>query len=203
MLASTLTTITALSFLLPAYASPHPTSYLSPQPTASSSTNSIPLHYQHSRQHSPDLAVRQSWLADQAAGLRSKYASQLSERDAELHARHLAKRAVANVSLVDIGVDASYAAQITIGSPAQQFLVIMDTGSADLWVAGQSCDSSTCLSTTRFDPADSRTYQSSGQAFAITYGSGQAKGVIAYDTVQLGGFTVNSQGLGECTRFRL
>lgn len=211
MLSTTTTnTITLLSFLLPAFASPHPTSVLSPQPTSSSASPIVvPLQHLNSRQHSPDVEVRRSWQADQREGLLSKYAAYLAPDDAELHARSTAhrrrasndlnnnnKRAVANVTLADIGVDASYAAQVSIGTPAQDFLLIMDTGSADLWVAGNNCESSTCLATTTFDVQASSSYQSNGEAFGITYGSGTANGVIALDTVQMGGFTVNSQGLG-------
>lgn len=103
---------------------------------------------------------------------------------------------MANITLADIGVDASYAATVSIGTPAQDFLVIMDTGSSDLWVAGSECGSATCLATTTFNDAKSSTFQTNGDAFSITYGSGTASGVIALDTVSMGGFTINSQGLG-------
>jgi hypothetical protein len=68
----------------------------------------IPLKHLTSRQHHPDLEVRQAWLKDQGRGMRRKYAKHLDEdaqellrRDqdeVELEKRELYKRATGNVS---------------------------------------------------------------------------------------------------------
>lgn len=52
-------------------------------------SNSVPLTPLNSRQYSEDLAERQSWLLDQAKGLRSKYAPHLGERGQELRRRDI------------------------------------------------------------------------------------------------------------------
>lgn len=52
-------------------------------------SNSVPLKPLNSRQYSEDLAERQSWLLDQAKGLRSKYAPHLGERGQELRRRDI------------------------------------------------------------------------------------------------------------------
>ncbi|OXH30255.1 endopeptidase [Cryptococcus neoformans] len=174
-------------------------------------SNSVPLKPLNSRQYSEDLAERQSWLLDQAKGLRSKYAPHLGERGQELRRRDIIdegitrrkranqKRATGTVSLTDVGLDASYAGQVSIGTPAQDFLVIMDSGSSDLWVAGSTCTENFCKQTYTFDTSTSSSFITSSEAFNITYGSGDADGTLGTDTVSMAGFTVSDQTFGVVT----
>uniref|UniRef100_A0A669QWQ1 Peptidase A1 domain-containing protein n=1 Tax=Phasianus colchicus TaxID=9054 RepID=A0A669QWQ1_PHACC len=83
----------------------------------------------------------------------------------------------------------SYVGTISIGTPAQQFSVIFDTGSANLWVPSVYCSSPACANHQRFDPARSSTYRSTTTSVATWYGTGSMVGVLAYDTV-----TVSIQG---------
>lgn len=41
---------------------------------------------------------------------------------------------------------------IQVGSPAQQFSVLYDTGSSDFLLPGQQCDSGACQARARYDP---------------------------------------------------
>ena len=119
--------------------------------------------------------------------------------------------------MTNVGIDASYAGQVSIGyvlaliiksvlilsTPAQNFLLILDTGSSDMWVADMDCTTSTCSDLERFDTASSSTYEASSTPFRISYGSGDAAGLITRDTVTMGGFTIQNQGFGESVTNRL
>lgn len=70
--------------------------------------------------------------------------------------------------------------------------VMLDTGSADLWVADTECTECDAK-TPRFDASKSSTYENIGSQTSIQYGSGDASGQTARDTVTLGGFTVPGQ----------
>ncbi|XP_069495794.1 pepsin A-like [Ambystoma mexicanum] len=95
--------------------------------------------------------------------------------------------------------DATYFGVISIGTPPQDFTVIFDTGSANLWVPSVYCSSSACLNHNRFDPDSSSTFQYTNDPIAIHYGTGSMTGVIGYDTVQVGSLVVTEQAFGVCT----
>ena len=80
--------------------------------------------------------------------------------------------------------------------------MIIDTGSSDLWVAGTSCTSSSCRGVTLFNSAQSSTFTVDPTSFDITYGSGEATGSTASDTVTMGGFTVTGQTFGQSYKFQ-
>jgi len=125
-----------------------------------------------------------------AEGLRRKYGYEtLAQRDIRL------KRAVASVPITNQGQDSSYFGSVTIGTPPQSFNVILDTGSADLWVASTTC--AACDKTTPvYDASASSSTKTAAAAnpeVTIRYGSGAVAGTLASDTVSLGGFTVDSQ----------
>jgi hypothetical protein len=81
--------------------------------------------------------------------------------------------------------DLVYVSNITIGTGEQRFVIILDTGSANLWVPDQTCQSS-CNGKNRFNRAASTTYQANGQQWSITYGTGSAQGILGVDTVRMG-----------------
>ncbi|CCD64748.1 Peptidase A1 domain-containing protein [Caenorhabditis elegans] len=82
--------------------------------------------------------------------------------------------------------DVEYLGNITIGTPPQQFIVVLDTGSANLWVPGSNCDG-TCKGKSEFDSSKSTTFKKNGQSWQIQYESGSAKGIMGVDTVAFGG----------------
>jgi len=117
------------------------------------------------------------------------------------HARHQAMKYGAIVRDGDIPlddyVDAAYYGPITIGTPAQHFAVIFDTGSSNLWVPSSQCTS--CQPHRQYDSSDSSTYVRNGSSFQIRYGSGAVSGFVSEDTVTLGGLEAKRQLFAEVT----
>lgn len=97
--------------------------------------------------------------------------------------------------LVNQNADSSYIGSIAIGTPAVAYDVILDTGSADLWLAGSTC-STGCSQIQTFDTSSSSTFNNLSTSFSITYGSGAAAGALGSDVVQMAGFEVSSQTFG-------
>ncbi|ELV10247.1 Pepsin A [Tupaia chinensis] len=96
-------------------------------------------------------------------------------------------------------LDMEYFGTIGIGTPAQEFTVIFDTGSSNLWVPSVYCSSPACSNHNRFNPQQSSTYQATSQTVSIAYGTGSMTGILGYDTVQVGGIADTNQifGLSE------
>ncbi|XP_069059183.1 pepsin A-like [Pleurodeles waltl] len=93
-------------------------------------------------------------------------------------------------------MDVSYYGTISIGTPPQEFNVIFDSGSSNLWVPSVYCSSSACSNHNKFNPSSSSTFQSTSTSLSIGYGTGSMTGVLGYDTVQVGGLTVTDQVFG-------
>jgi cathepsin D len=94
--------------------------------------------------------------------------------------------------------NSQYYGQISIGTPAQNFQVIFDTGSADLWVPSKQC--ANCARTkSKYDSSKSRSYIANGTSFDIMYGSGPVSGFESSDTTTVGGMVVTKQIFAEVT----
>lgn len=96
-------------------------------------------------------------------------------------------------------MDAQYYGEVSIGTPAQTFKVIFDTGSSNLWIPSHSCWSIPCWTHTTYKSGDSTTYKVNGTKFNITYGSGAVDGVTSDDSVTLAGITAKNVLFGEVT----
>uniref|UniRef100_A0A663LYS0 pepsin A n=1 Tax=Athene cunicularia TaxID=194338 RepID=A0A663LYS0_ATHCN len=96
-------------------------------------------------------------------------------------------------------MDNEYFGTISIGSPAQEFTVIFDTGSSNLWVPSVYCSSPACTNHNRFNPADSSTFIGTNDTVEIAYGTGSMTGILGYDTVTVADIEVLNQifGLAE------
>jgi len=94
--------------------------------------------------------------------------------------------------------NSQYYGSITLGTPAQTFDVIFDTGSSDLWVASSQCDSS-CGRHAKYDATKSSTYVKNGTTFNIEYGSGPVSGYESQDSLNMGGLVVPNQIFAEVT----
>lgn len=99
--------------------------------------------------------------------------------------------------------DAQYYGPITIGTPRQQFTVIFDTGSSNLWVPSVACRSLPCLHMGKYNGAHSTTHQDDGRIMTIKYGSGAVNGTVSNDVVNLGGLAVKNVLFGAMTQVSL
>ncbi|XP_004437502.1 PREDICTED: pepsin-3-like isoform X1 [Ceratotherium simum simum] len=122
------------------------------------------------------------------------------------HPRNLARKyfpkeaaTLAHVESMENYYDEEYFGTISIGTPAQDFTVIFDTGSSNLWVPSVYCSSVACTNHNQFNPEDSSTYEATSESVSIEYGTGSMTGILGYDTVTVGGIDDTNQifGLSE------
>jgi len=92
--------------------------------------------------------------------------------------------------------DEAYFAQMSLGSPAQNFTVQLDTGSSNLWVFGKECESADCKDRKKFDGSKSSTFTKIGTSLTIPYHAGTISGYIGQDQAQFGETTVKNQQFG-------
>ncbi|KAJ7099995.1 aspartic peptidase domain-containing protein [Mycena belliarum] len=90
--------------------------------------------------------------------------------------------------------DVTYSLPILVGSgPSPQNMSLqVDTGSSDLWIASTSCGSSVCGKTPRYNPT---TAVPTNHDFTIQYLAGKVSGPIVWDTVNVGGYSIDNQAL--------
>uniref|UniRef100_A0A1I7T573 Peptidase A1 domain-containing protein n=1 Tax=Caenorhabditis tropicalis TaxID=1561998 RepID=A0A1I7T573_9PELO len=112
-----------------------------------------------------------------------------------------------------------YVGRITVGTPQQEFRVIMDTGSSNFWIPDSTCGmeplscgrpvsessvcygsycvpggpntTASCTTQQKFDSSKSTSYVKNGRAFRFDYGVDNVNGLLGQDTVRFGGKSDN------------
>ena len=125
-------------------------------------------------------------VADRIRSVRYKYNGQVAED--ETHP----------IELVDLG-DSQYYGPISLGTPPQNFTVIFDTGSSNLWVPSSQCKKTNvaCQTHSKYNSSESSTYQPNGTSFEIEYGTGSLSGFLSIDNLGLSDLLVTSQTFAE------
>ncbi|XP_040472497.1 pepsin B-like [Falco naumanni] len=89
-----------------------------------------------------------------------------------------------------------YFGEISIGTPPQNFLVIFDTGSANLWVPSTYCQDPACVNHNRFNSGMSSTFSSIDVTYTLRYGFGDVAVALGYDTVTIQNIVIRNQEFG-------
>jgi saccharopepsin len=97
-------------------------------------------------------------------------------------------------------MNAQYFTSITLGTPPQEFKVILDTGSSNLWVPSSKCTSIACFLHAKYDSSASSTFTENGTEFSIQYGSGSMEGFVSQDTLTIGDISMKDQHFAEATK---
>lgn len=154
----------------------------------------IPLFYQRAKRENPSSTLKLGFK-------RTPWKNTIQKRDATLD--------------VDVAIDnikIGYTVDISLGTPAQNVTVLLDTGSSDLWVSSDKNEGCTTKDTVvyngngyncqmfgTFNETASSTFSPNDTDFAISYGdSTGAQGEWATDKLEVNGITVPdfSFGLG-------
>ncbi|KAK7693327.1 hypothetical protein QCA50_002895 [Cerrena zonata] len=88
----------------------------------------------------------------------------------------------------------AYLARVEIGT--QSFLVLIDTGSSDLWVVSSECMEEDCDAVAKYLPTS--TLSPSNATFSLNYLLGAVSGQIGTELITLGPYQISSQVFGAC-----
>ncbi|KAI0768109.1 aspartic peptidase domain-containing protein [Trametes elegans] len=95
--------------------------------------------------------------------------------------------------------DVGYIATIQMGTPPRDFKILMDSGSADLWVGAEGCQSQAgggCGNHQFLGPKSSSSFKDSGEQFQVTYGTGAVAGNIIQDNINVAGLALDGHSFG-------
>ncbi|KAK6765979.1 hypothetical protein RB195_025721 [Necator americanus] len=166
--------------------------------------------FHQARRHVTSVSLsRQPTLRERliASGSWEDYQKQRYHYQKKILAKYAANKASKLQSANEIDellrnyMDAQYYGVIQIGTPAQNFTVIFDTGSSNLWVPSRKCPfyDIACMLHHRYDSGASSTYKEDGRKMAIQYGTGSMKGFISKDIVCIAGICAEEQPFAEAT----
>ncbi|KAF9955179.1 hypothetical protein BGZ72_003951 [Mortierella alpina] len=89
---------------------------------------------------------------------------------------------------------------IAFGTPAQNFTMVFDSGSSDMWVPSQACSTPVCLTLMRFNHTASSTYHVEAKPLDVKYGDGShVSGTTGVDRMLISGNTIANQSFGMAT----
>lgn len=168
-----------------------------PHATAPAQGLKVPMYYDRRALHPRNQNMNQDqldeWLRMQSKNMHFRY----THPDDRNSSDALEKRQ--QLGMGDYGLDSFYFAPIGIGTPEMTLNVVLDTGSADFWLADSQCSPiKHCPeSMLKYDASKSRTHKDLHVPFGVQYGSGAVRGELATEKVSLAGYTVSSVSFGQ------
>ncbi|KAJ7703925.1 acid protease [Mycena rosella] len=118
--------------------------------------------------------------------------------EARMHQRAVKRQ---SEKLIDQDQDLEWAGKISVGTPAQSFLIDFDTGSSDLWFSSSECASPACSAKLKYTAKASSTSSKKNGTFSISYLDGSAvSGPIYTDTVTVAKITASNQYFSAVTK---
>lgn len=94
--------------------------------------------------------------------------------------------------------DISYTGEMSLGTPPQNFNMVFDTGSSNLWVPSSKCSTATCIAKNQYDASKSDSSEKTTGTFSIQYGTGSVSCDVFSDVLTLGGLKTKVSA-GEAT----
>ncbi|CAD8190907.1 unnamed protein product [Paramecium octaurelia] len=92
-----------------------------------------------------------------------------------------------------------YTADLGIGQAGNVFKVVLDTGSANLWIDSNRCSEQGCMRHKQYKHEESHSFLPLNQELTVEFGSGELKGLVNSDTIYFGDITLPRQNLAEIT----
>lgn len=96
-----------------------------------------------------------------------------------------------NKTVISNFLNFQYYVSIYVGTPSQDFTVLIDTGSSILWIPSENCECH--QSSSQFNSICSSTFVSSQNTIEIVYGKGRVQGVLSKETVKIAGLEASNQ----------
>ncbi|KAJ1307675.1 hypothetical protein OPQ81_001767 [Rhizoctonia solani] len=107
-----------------------------------------------------------------------------------------------SIALDNEANDIGYLATLQLGTPPRDFRLLMDSGSADMWVGGEACQSQAgggCGNHNFLGAKSSSSFKSAGRTFQVTYGTGQVAGDVVTDDVVIAGLKLPGHTFGAAS----
>ncbi|KAH8991322.1 acid protease [Lactarius hatsudake] len=104
-----------------------------------------------------------------------------------------------SLALDDLDNDVGYLATVQMGTPPRDFQILMDSGSADLWVGAEGCKSAegaACGNHTFLGTQSSTSFVDTQKPFQVTYGKGAVAGNIVTDNIAIAGLQLTAHTFG-------
>lgn len=96
----------------------------------------------------------------------------------------------------NIQLDSEFLSPVQLGSNNDALNLLLDTGSADLWMFNTDCSNCARSGHTLYNPSKSTTFKNTSSTFSLLYGDGsQTSGYLGFDTVTLAGAPIQAQSI--------